>query len=289
MKILKKLMTDNYHCSRRLCLVLTAVLLTSFWLQAPAQRMVWNLPQYMENIQTASFALGGTEARDTYLSASTYEGFVIGFENDRWTGYEPHRLFSLGRNHSDFCFSMMENRLGGGSTMGVMGRDYAGFMWHAVKNTKCDLLVGPAVMCQLGLLYNRQNSNNPVNVEGYLGAGVCVDNSFRFRFFRQDMALLATFYAPLAGMSFAPDYDQPYYYLYRYGEYGKALHFITPFNNLAFMQQVAFVLPVKENRLKVGVTMDGLRNSLGGHSRFIFNSMVTLGYAMRYQTKRWDK
>lgn len=282
-------MTDSSRCFRKLSSVLVAVLVALFPLQAMAQRIVLNMPQYTETVRATSIALGTVSARDTYLSGSTYRGYAFGIENDAWTGYEPSRLFSQGRMHYDILFGLMDNPNGGGSTMAFSGREYAGFMWHALKYSKYDLLAGPAVMCELGLLYNQQNSNNPVNFEGYVGGGVCVDNTLRFRYFGYDMAFQATFYAPLAGMSFAPDYDQPYYYIFRYSEYGKALHFITPFNNVAFTQQMALVLPIRDNRLRLGFSFDGIRNNLGGHTRFMVNSMFTVGFAMRYQTKKWDR
>lgn len=282
-------MTDSSRCSRRLSSVLVAVLVAFFPLQALAQRMVFDMPQNTETVRATSIALGALNARDTYLSGLTYSGFAFGIESDGWKGYEPDRLFPQGRMHSDLLFSLMENTNDGGSTMAFRGHDFAGFMWHAMKDSKCDLLVGPAVMCELGVLYNQQNSNNPVDIEGYVGGGVCVDNTLRFRCFGYDMAFQATFYAPIAGMSFAPDYDQPYYYIFRYGEYGKALHFITPFNNLACTQQMALVLPIKENRLRLGFSFDGMRNKLGGHVRFMANTMFTVGFAMRYQTKKWDR
>lgn len=282
-------MTDSSRCSKRLSSVLLAVLAASFPLQALAQRDVWNMPQNSETLRVTSFAVGTVHARDTYLSGSSYDGWSVGFDNDNWIGYDPDRVFSQGRMHSDIYFGMMKNPHNGGSTMAFSGRDYAGFMWHALKYSKYDLLVGPAAMCELGLLYNQQNSNNPVNIEGYVGGGICVDNTLRFKYWGHDMAFLASFYAPLAGMSFAPDYDQPYYYMYRYSGYGKALHFICPFNNLAFTQQLAWVLPMKENRLRVGFTLDGIRNRLGGHSRFMANTMFTIGFGMKYQTKKWDR
>ena len=286
--ITKRLMTVSSRCSDLFAWVLLAVLMTVLPLRVSAQRNVWNMPQYMETVRASSFAIGTVHARDTYLSESTYDGASLGFEIDGWTGYEPYRLFSQGRTHSDIYFGLMDNPNGGGSTMEFSSRNYAGFMWHALKYSKYDFLVGPAVMCELGLLYNQQNSNNPVNVEGYVGGGVCVDNTLRFRNFGYDMGLQATLYVPLAGMGFAPDYDQPYYYMYKYGEYGKALHFISPFNNIALTQQILLVLPIREKRLRVGFTADVIKNYLGGHSRFMANSMFTIGFGMRYQTKSWE-
>ena len=287
MKIQKRLMTVSCHCSK--LTVLAAVLMALMPLRADAQRTAWEMPQYMETMSVGSVAVGKAFARDTYLSASSYSGFAIGFEHDSWTGYAPDKLFRYGRLHSDLFFSPMENPVGGGSTMELSGREYIGFMSPIVNCSMCDLLIGPAALFDVGFIYNQQNSNNIFNAEGYLGAGVCVDNTFRFNLFRYGMALQATLYLPFAGIGFAPDYDQPYWYMYKYGDIGKTLHFITPFNNTAFTQQVALVLPVKGNRLRIGYTFDCTANQLGGHSRSIGSGMFTIGCAMRYQTKAWDK
>lgn len=288
MKIQIRPMTVSCHCSKLLTLLL-AILTAVIPLSVSAQRTVWELPGYMETMRVGSVALGEAFARDTYLSASSYDGFAIGFENDNWTGKEPDRLFRFGRNHADLYFGFLTNPLGGGSTLELSGREYAGFMWPAVNCRQCDLLIGPAAMCELGVIYNQQNSNNPVNINGYVGAGVCVDNTFRFSVFRYGMALQATLFMPLAGIGFAPDYDQPYWYMLNYGDFGKALHFTTPFNNTSLTQQVALVFPVKGNRLRIGYTFDYTSNSLGGHSRRIGSNMFTIGCAFRYQTKSWDK
>ena len=289
MKILKRPMTASCRCSELPVAVILTVLMAILPLGARSQRTAWELPDYMETMSVGSFAVGGTFARDTYLSASSYDGFAIGFENDSWTGKNPDKLFCYGRNHAGMYVGYMENRLGRGNTFGFSMRDYAGFMCPVVTCSQCDLLVGPAAICELGILYNPQNSNNPFNVWGHAGAGVCVDNTFRFTVFRYGMALQASFYMPLAGIGFAPDYDQPYWYMVNYGGFDKTIHFITPFNNTAITQQVALVLPVKGNRLRIGYTFDYTGNELGGHSRSIGNNMFTIGCAMRYQTKKWDR
>ena len=48
--------------------------------QAWSQQNVWSLPDYQETVRTASVSLGNAFARDTYLSASHYDGFACGFE-----------------------------------------------------------------------------------------------------------------------------------------------------------------------------------------------------------------
>lgn len=287
MIILRKLMTDSSRCSD--LTVLLVVLLAVLPLRVSAQQRAWGLPEYEETFRTMSVTGGTTFARDTYLSASRYHGWAIGFENDSWIGFNPDKLFRYGRNYSAMFFSPLTNRLDGGSTWEFGGADYLAFLWPAVECNACDLLIGPAAMVEGSILYNQQNSNNPVNYVGYLGAGICVDNTFRFSLFRYPMALQATLYVPLAGIGFAPDYDQPYYYMYKYGGYDKALHFIMPFNNPALTQQVALILPCRGNRIRIGYSFDYVGNSLGGHSRSLGSGMFTLGCAYRFQSKEWDK
>lgn len=284
---MKRWMTDSCRCSDCLSSVLIAVLLAVFPLQAHAQRKAWGLPGYKETVSTFSLAGGTTFARDTYLSESRYNGWAVGLEGDSWKGYNPDKLFSYGRSYTSVLFSSLKNHLKGGNTLEVGISESMAFLWPAVKSDACDLLIGPAAMMDLVVLYNGQNTNNMANGAGHLAAGLCVDNTFRFNIFRYDMALQATLYLPLAGVGFAPDYDMPYYYMYKYGEYGKALHFVTPFNNRALTQQVALVLPCGASRIRVGYTFDYIGNRLGGHTRSIGSGMFTLGCCMKFETKEW--
>ena len=288
MIMLKRLTTDSCRCSDCLSSVLVTVLLALFPLQALAQQTAWGLPKYKETLNVVSITGGSTFSRDTYLSASRYGGWAVGLEDDIWTGYKPYRFFKYGRSYTSAFFSPMKNRLKGGSTLEAGIAENQAFLWPAVQNSSCDLLIGPAAMFDLVLMYNRQNINNIFNCAGQIAAGLCVDNTLRFNVFRYDMAFQATLYLPLAGIGVAPDYDMPYYYMYRYGEYGKALHFVTPFNNRALTQQIALILPCGVSRIRVGYTLDYIGNRLGGHTRSIYSGTFTLGCAVRLETKDWN-
>ena len=282
-------MTDSCRCFDSLSGILVVLLLTVFPLLAQGQRSTWSLPLYKETVRVFSVAGGKSFARDTYLSASRYEGFMGGFEYDNWSGGRPEKIFEYGRIHADLSFGYLENRLGGGRTLELIGSAFFAKMWHAVDYEMCDLLVGPAAMLKLGALYNMNNGNNPANAEDYLAAGVCVDNTFRYRLFKYPMALQATLWIPLIGVGVEPDYDQTYWYMYRYNDYWKTVNFITPFNNTAFSQQISLILPVRGDRFKIGYSYDILTNSIGGHSRSISNNTFTIGYVKKLQTKEWGR
>ena len=282
----KMLKTDSFRCSDLLAALLLVVLAV-LPLKVQGQRVIWNLPQYQETVRTGTVALGSSFARDTYLSASRYDGPSLGFVTDSWIGYRPYRLFKYGRNHSSFLVSPMTNRLDGGSTIQVACSDYFAWLHPLVSCSQCDLLAGPVAMVEMGMLFNLQNTNNPFNLEGYVAAGFCLDNTFRFSLFSHEFGLQATTYLPLAGVGFAPDYDQPYWYMLKYAEFDKALHFIWPYNNQAIAQQVALILPMRSNRLSIGYCFDYMGNRLGGHSRSIANGVFTIGYSVRFQSKVW--
>lgn len=287
--ILKMLMTVNSRYSKPLLPILLTVVMMVMSLQVFAQRTVWSLPRYKETVRVGSVAFGNSFARDTYLSAISYSGWAIGLESDAWIGYSPNKLFRYGRASGNVFFSPLKNRLKGGSTLEVGGSYRQAFLWPSVACKQCDLLIGPVVIGEGVLLWNRQySSNNPVTFNGYLGAGICVDNTFRFSLFRYPMALQASIYVPLTGIGFAPDYDQTYYYMYEYGDWGKTLHFVTPFNNPALTQQVALVLPCRSSRLRIGYSFDYMGNNLGGHTRGLGNGVFTLGCVYRFETKDWS-
>lgn len=258
-------------------------------LPAYAQRMVWTLPSLNETVQVNSFGLGSMTARDTYLSQSTYSGFLIGLERDNWTNNHEERLFGYGRRYSTFNLGALSNPLGGGSTLSLAGQAYKASLWHAVECSMCDLLVGPAGLLEVGALFNMQNSNNPINAFGHIALGFCADNTFRFRVFKSNWALQATLFAQLAGVAFAPDYDQPYYYMLRYLELEKALHFVTPFNYTAFTQQIALIVPAGVNRIRLGMTLDAISNGLGGHTHTMVENYFTIGFVRRFDNRGWER
>ncbi len=175
----------------------------------------------------------------------------------------------------------MRNRMGGGSTIAAnFSVDWA-LLTPVVESEKDDLLLGPALLTDLTMLWNRQNSNNPANGQGHVSLGACLDNTFRFRLSSCPMALQATLFLPVAGIAPAPDYDEPYWYVYRYNDYLNVIHFACLLNTFALTQQLSLVMPVGRNTLRIGYTFDYTSDRLGGHSRYAAYNMFSVGYVMR--------
>ena len=172
-------MTDSSPCSKALKKAVLLALLAATVMPVSGQTPAIVLPGPRETIRSFSGGFGTASARDTYLSMSTYSGYTVSYEENSWVGYAPDQLFGYGRHHWSVLFSPMENPVGGGSTYQFMWNYNYSRVWNAVHTNASDLLVGPAGMTKLGCLYNQMNSNNPVNLEGYVSAGFCVDYTWQ--------------------------------------------------------------------------------------------------------------
>lgn len=280
-------MTDSSRFSKVFLLWGVLVFLPLFVLPAAGQASAWSLPGAGEKLAVYALAGGTSSARETYLSESTYSGWSVAAVADSWKGRPGDHTMGYGRVHSDLLFSSMKNWLGGGSTWQLMG-NYSYSLESLVVNTDAsDLLLGPAAMLNAGVLYNRANSNNPATFEGYMALGICADYTCRCRIRQYPMALQGSLYVPLAGVGFAPDYDQPYWHMYHYRQYDRTLHFVWPVNSLVWRGQVAVVLPVFDGRLRLGADFDYLHNRLGGHLRRITHTQFELGYVFTFEHKSW--
>lgn len=281
-------MTDSSPCSKALKKAVLLALLAATVMPVSGQTPAIVLPGPRETIRSFSGGFGTASARDTYLSMSTYSGYTVSYEENSWVGYAPDQLFGYGRHHWSVLFSPMENPVGGGSTYQFMWNYNYSRVWNAVHTNASDLLVGPAGMTKLGCLYNQMNSNNPVNLEGYVSAGFCVDYTWRFKIKRHGFALQGTVYSPLAGIAFAPDYDQPYWYMYNYNQYDRAVHFAWVGNCFAFTEQIALVCPLWGGRVRVGYTLDYMGDRLGGHLTSLYDNQLTVGFIYRFELKKWN-
>ena len=278
---MKNRRTDSSRCSDVLSRVLLAVLLTLIPLQVPARQSIGLLPSFGESVSQGSLTLGLGYARDTYLSSVRYNGTTYGIEFDKWRGRSEESFFKYSRLHCNLLGSPMHNRMGGGSTIDAnFSLDWA-LVTPVVESPKDDLLLGPALLTDLTVLWNRQNGNNPVNAQGHVSVGVCLDNTFRFSLSSYPLALQATLFLPVAGIAPAPDYDEPYWYVYRYNDYLNVLHFASLLNTFAITQQISLVMPLGNSSLKLGYTFDYSRDHLGGHSRYAAYNMFTVGYVIR--------
>lgn len=279
--------TDNSLSFKVLSVAVILAFLPALMLPAGGQTSVWELPAYKESIKTFSIGGGKTTARETYLSNLTYKGPSVTIMNDVWKGFSPESTLGYGRSHTSVNLGLLHNEPRAGNMLYFNFDCFYSRAWHALHNEASDLLVGPAAMFRLGGFYTMIGSNNPGTGEGYLSLGVCADYVWRFNVRRIPFALQGSIYSPLAGMGISPDYDQPYWYVYRYKEYADLMHFAWVGNYFSVNGQMALICPAPGGRLRLGVNVDYLGNSLGRHLTRITDTSFTVGYIRTFAIKDW--
>ena len=157
---------------------------------------------------------GYASVHDSYLTPITYDGLDLGLsiEATRWTG-SGRWLWQLGVGAD---YNHVENPSGNNDMHRLMG-DVAFNMqrgWQGVIHPRLGLSVGPMTQVRAGIVYNAVNSNNPVTVRAHWSLGAAGMAWFNTRLGRKPVTLRYQVQLPVAGVFFAPEYDESYYEIY---------------------------------------------------------------------------
>lgn len=280
-------MTGSYPFSDKAFRVVVILLMALRFQNLDAQQatMVGILPSENEVVENISAGVGFSSALDEYLSPITYSGFSVEAKEDRMTGRGEGQLFRYSHNRSSLSFSDMKNSPRNGSQLEMAGNIVHVWEIPLLHYRSYDLLCGPSAGGGVDVMYNLRNSNNPANVHGWMAVGLGADSMFRFRAGRIPLALEAFLSLPVAGIFFVPDYNLPYYMIFEDGLYGKALHFMNPFNVILLNQDVALSVPVGRNQLSVSMSFDFMAHKLGGNNAEISHAVFGIGYVHRFERK----
>ena len=167
-----------------------------------------------ERLSMLTIDMGYASVHDSYLTPITYDGLDlgIGFEamrsirNDKW-------LWQL-QVGADYNY--VENKAQNNELHKVMG-DITFDMqrrWRELIAHRVDVSVGPMTQLRAGIIYNDVNSNNPVSVRAFWNVGVSAMASMPTRLWRLPVTLRYQVQLPVAGVFFAPEYDESYYEIY---------------------------------------------------------------------------
>lgn len=247
--------------------------------------MVGVMPGAAEVLGSVSAGVGHATGQDEFLSPQKYDGTAFSLSLDTWSGRSGERMFPYIHAHNSLLFSSMNNEVGTGSMLQFMLDSDWMWSWTAKRTPMDDLFVGPAAVASVGALWNRRNSNNPANIEGFIALGAGVDNTFRFKIRSFPMALQTSLFMPLAGIGFAPDYDQPYWVMYTGKQYARTLHFVHPFNNPSLNYDMALYVPVGGNQLRLDWNAGFNSNRLGNNRTRISHNTFNLGFTYRLEHK----
>ena len=278
------LTTDSSLCSKILSVFFCLAFIPALVLPAAGQSSVWELPEHKERINAFSVGLGNTWERETYISELSYSGLTGSLQWDSWKGAVPDGKSGFGRTHSSVLFGRPESMVGSRILYASVDYFYSR-EWNVVHTESSDLLLGPSAMFKLCGLYDMSNSNNTATGDGYLSLGLCVDYVGRFKIRNDPLAVQVNMFSPLIGIAPAPNYDQPYWFVYKYNQYTSLIHFAWFGNCFGLNGQVNVICPVRGGSIRVGYNLDYLGNKLGGHLTRLTDTCFTIGFVHRLAKK----
>ncbi|MBR5725490.1 MAG: DUF3316 domain-containing protein [Muribaculaceae bacterium] len=166
-----------------------------------------------DNVSMFTVDAGFASVHDSYLTPITYDGWdlALGYEAMRPTHNDWLWQLQVGGDYNN-----VENPARNNTLHKVMGNITFDMQrqWRGVFSPRLNLAVGPMTQLRAGILYDAVNSNNPVSLRAHWNAGVTGMATFGTHVKRLPLTLRWQAQLPVAGVFFAPEYDESYYEIY---------------------------------------------------------------------------
>lgn len=194
---------------------------------------------------------GSSSVADSYLSPITYRGWnaafayermqAMKFDPDNWVMQLNARIeIDRGRNHADNATTW---RIDGTFSWGMLRR------WHPLP--ALTIAAGGSTGIDAGCIYNPRNSNNPASAKLAWTVNATAYAAYNLRVGRLPVTLRYQPTLPLAGIFFAPEYDELYYEIYL-GNHDGLVHFAWPGNRFAMTNLFTADLHFGATSLRLG-------------------------------------
>lgn len=195
--------------------------------------------------------IGSSSVADSYLSPITYRGWsaafayermqAMKFDPDNWIMQLNARIeLDRGRNHADNATTW---RIDGTFSWGMLRR------WHPLP--ALTIAAGGSTGIDAGCIYNPRNSNNPASAKLAWTVNATAYAAYNLRIGRLPVTLRYQPVLPLAGIFFAPEYDELYYEIYL-GNHDGLVHFAWPGNRFAMTNLFTADLHFGATSLRLG-------------------------------------
>lgn len=195
--------------------------------------------------------IGSSSVADSYLSPITYRGWsaafayermqAMKFDPDNWIMQLNARIeLDRGRNHADNATTW---RIDGTFSWGMLRR------WHPLP--ALTIAAGGSTGIDAGCIYNPRNSNNPASAKLAWTVNATAYAAYNLRVGRLPVTLRYQPVLPLAGIFFAPEYDELYYEIYL-GNHDGLVHFAWPGNRFAMTNLFTADLHFGATSLRLG-------------------------------------
>lgn len=233
---------------KRLLLLSVAILIAAC---CRAQSASDSIPPLRPVTSAYMLETGSSSVADSYLSPITYRGWsaafayermqAMKFDPDNWVMQLNARIeLDRGRNHADNATTW---RIDGTFSWGMLRR------WHPLQ--ALTIAAGGSTGIDAGCIYNPRNSNNPASAKLAWTVNATAYAAYNFRIGRLPVTLRYQPVLPLAGIFFAPEYDELYYEIYL-GNHDGLVHFAWPGNRFAMTNLFTADLHFGATSLRLG-------------------------------------
>ena len=157
---------------------------------------------------------GYASVHDSYLTPITYDGLDLAMQYEAMRSIRADKWLWQLQIGADYNY--VENDARNNDLHKLMG-DITFDMqrrWQQLIAHRVDVSVGPMTQLRAGIIYNAANSNNPVSVRAHWNVGATAMAAWHTRLGRKPITLRYQAQLPVAGVFFAPDYDESYYEIY---------------------------------------------------------------------------
>lgn len=226
------------------------MLLASLFAKAQTARVGY-MPQDGAFSIASSVGGGYSSVYDSYLSHNRYSGFNITCSFEAVHHRKDALFFDLFESECLINLSELKDEARYSYSYAV-GLDALFKLNYAFfEKGNISLYTGPGLATRLGAVYNPSNSNNPAQVKFHCMFAPHVAGVWRFKVVDYPMALRVKTTIPLLGITFAPQYGQLYYEMYKYDGYTKTIRFAWPFKMPVIYNDIALDFPVAGSLLRL--------------------------------------
>lgn len=195
--------------------------------------------------------VGYASVHDSYLTPITYGGLDLGLAYQALRDVRAGQWLWQLQVGADYNYT--ENHARNNELHKLLGDISIDMQrrWQGAIAQRVDLSVGPMAQLRAGIIYNGANSNNPVSVRAHASLGAAAMAAWRTRLGRKPVTLRYQVQLPVAGVFFAPDYDESYYEIYL-GNHKNLAHLGWWGNRLDMTHYLGADLRMGKHNLRLG-------------------------------------
>jgi len=228
------------------------------------------------------YGIGHTNILDTYLSPMEYKGPELRLlrENRRGTKHMKGKVFRQSMFQANV--SLTEYKAGTGNELLFLANWNLAYHYRFQINESLQLLTGPNLSFNGGMVYNPRNSNNPVNAKAYVNLEASGMAIYLFRIKEHPFVVRYQLNIPFIGWMFSPEYGQPYYEMSISKNFGKNIHFTSLHNQPSLRQILTLDFPIRKTNLRLGYVCDIQQAKLKALKSHTWSHAFMIGFVKHF-------